>query len=102
MAAGRGPAGIAGVRAARSRLALRSACWLLGLQRFTQAGRPRRDYAGTIPTRAIGRDSGTPASRNSGLLLSTRVGRPFATQASGRPLALRDARPAVGNPSRLT
>ena len=33
--------------------------------------------------------------------LST-LGRPFATQATGRPIALRDARPAVGKPSRLT
>ena len=63
MAAGRGPAGIAGVRAARSRPALRSACSLQGLPRLTQARRPRRDCAGTTPTRAIGRDFGTPASK---------------------------------------
>ena len=36
------------------------------------------------------------------LLLSTHVGRPFATQANGRPIALRDAGPAIGKPSRLT
>ena len=63
MAAGRGPAGITGVRAARSRPALRSACSLRGLQRSTQARRPRRDCAGTTPTQAIGRDSGTPANK---------------------------------------
>src|SRR5271169_2888811 len=62
MAAGRGPAGIAGARAARSRLALLSACSLRGRLSPTRASRRRRDYAGTTPTQATGRDSGTPAS----------------------------------------
>ena len=63
MAAGRGPAGIAGVRAARSRPALLSACSLQGQRRPTRALRPRQDCAGTTPTQATSRDSGTPASR---------------------------------------
>ena len=48
--------------AARSRPALRSAYWPPARPSLTRASRQRRACAGTTPTRAIGRDFGTPAS----------------------------------------
>ena len=73
MAAGRGRAGIAGAPAARLRPALRSASWPPARRSPTQASLQRRAYAGTTPTQAIGRASGTRASRISDFLIQ----RPF-------------------------
>ena len=63
MAAGRGPAGIAGARAARSPPAQPSACLPPEPPSPTPASRRRPACAGTTPTRATGRGSGTPARR---------------------------------------
>jgi hypothetical protein len=60
-AAGRDRAGIDGVRAERSRPALRSAFWPPARPSPTRASRQRRDCAGITPIQATARASGTPA-----------------------------------------
>ena len=85
-AAGRGPAGIAGDRAARSRPAPQSVCSQPELRRPMRALPPAPGCAGTIPIRAIATASGTPASRQSnwGPIGAAEIGRPGISGASTR------------------